>query len=305
MLSGLQDCLALSDLRRGKALGRTNPQVPQSCLPALLQCCTRSVAVGCWQCSCWSSCSPRGAEGATSGEHPVLPSRCPLCSQGGGLHVLEEEEQTSDPRTIPVSFDVMQKARACVSSHESSKAATFAYSKSEPALQHASFPLTAVCSEQCCSLLSPFPGEMEVGWGFKPGRAPRELQVSTALCLSLLSTLFPLRPEVLPPYVLSCPSPASPTCSSQSRGDTGPCPGTLAAVGPLGTCTPVDGVKVDFVETCSAALVLCLQPCCVHVCLLCMGGTLLVSSSVCAMCAPQPSISSLTSTSLSAISCSF
>lgn len=116
-----------------------------------------------------------------------------------------------------------------------------------------------------------------MGRGFKPGRDPRELQVSTALCLSLLSTLFPLRPEVLPPYVLSCPSPASPTCSSQSRGDTGLCPGTLAAVGPLGTCTPVDGVKVDFVETCSAALVLCLQPCCVHVCLLCMGGTLLVS----------------------------
>lgn len=55
------------------------------------------------------------------------------------------------------------------------------------------------------------------------------------------------------------------TCSPQSHGDTGLCPGMLAAVGLLGTCTQVDGVKVDFVEMCLAAFVLCLMLCCVHV----------------------------------------
>lgn len=63
-----------------------------------------------------------------------------------------------------------------------------------------------------------------------------------------VSALSPSGAEVPPPYVLSCPSPACPPCCPQCHGGTGPCPGTSAAAGPLGTCTPLDGVKVHHTE---------------------------------------------------------
>lgn len=182
----------------------------------------------------------------------------------------EHWRRNKGPRAIPVSSNLMQKARACMSSCcENSKVAAFlysktVYSKSKTPLENTSFLLITVCSEQCCSLLSPLPREVEVGGGLKMGRAPGRVPVgpvSASLwcqpcllldlkCCLLMSSLILLLP---------------PTCSPQSHGDTGLCPGMLAAVGLLGTCTQVDGVKVDFVEMYLTAFVLCLMLCCVHV----------------------------------------
>lgn len=92
VLSSLQDRVVLSDLVRRRALGRTKPQVLQlhlllTVLP--MQCCTRSEAGGYWQYNCCHFCSPRGAEGASCREDPVLPSYL-LYSQGA----MEEEQRS-------------------------------------------------------------------------------------------------------------------------------------------------------------------------------------------------------------------
>lgn len=93
------------------------------------------------------------------------------------------------------------------------------------------------------------------------------LQVSRVSVPLSVSALSPPGPEVPPPYVLSCPSPASPPCCSQCHGGTGPCPGTSAAAGLSGTCTPLDGLKVEHTETFLAAPVSCLELCvCMLVC---------------------------------------
>lgn len=89
------------------------------------------------------------------------------------------------PRAIPVSSNLMQKARVCMSSCcENSEVAAFlcnktVYSKSKTPLENTSFLLITVCSEQCCSLLSPLPREVKVGWGSKMGRALGGVPVGT------------------------------------------------------------------------------------------------------------------------------
>lgn len=68
------------------------------------------------------------------------------------------------------------------------------------------------------------------------------VNLSIALNLLFKKVNFSLLISCFVPFLLP------PTCSTQSHGNTGLFPDMLVAVGLLGTCTPVDGVKVDVVE---------------------------------------------------------
>lgn len=93
----------------------------------------------------------------------------------------------------------------------------------------------------------------------QPGEVPGEQGLCTALCVSPVSSWSWCHLLTSSLVLLLLP----PRCS-QCHGGTGLCPGTLAAAGRLGTCTPVDGLEVEHTEN-----FLCWEPC-VHVGLLCM-----------------------------------